>query len=328
VEALKPKTGTGDLRISFIGAGSFAQNSLIPNIKEGSLVSVATAESHNGRSVATKFGFRNALPSGSEVAAESESNVLFIATRHDSHFRYVMEGLGNRKHIFVEKPLCMTPGELEQVKEACEKAGTHLMVGFNRRFSPHIQTIKSMLNPGRPVAINYRINAGYIPPDHWTQDPQFGGGRIIGEVCHFIDLVIHLTGTLPTGVHAFAMRAPHDLNDTVTITLSFSNGSIATIQYLANGTKELEKEYLEVFSSGSVMIVDDFRTLTIIGKKKNRSKLLNQDKGHKEEVRSFLNAIKTGSGSPIPFHEIYAGTYTTFMVLNSLRENRAIDLSF
>ena len=328
ISGLKKPVSADKLSISFIGAGSFAQNSLIPNIPSENLVSVATAEGHNGRSVAQKFGFRNALSSGEAVAAEKESNTLFIATRHDTHFKYVMEGLQNHKNVFVEKPLCMTIAELEMIRQAYQAENIHLMVGFNRRFSPHIMQVKKMLDPAVPVAINYRINAGYIPPDHWTQDPRFGGGRIIGEVCHFIDLSVFLAGALPATVHALAMKEPMNMLDVVTISLSFTNGSIATIQYLSNGSKEMKKEYLEVFSSGTVLVVDDFKSFEIIGKSRKSSKLMNQDKGHKEEVRQYLAAIRSGSPTPIPFREIYASTFTTFMVLDSIRENRAIDLDF
>lgn len=328
ITALRERTAENLLRISFIGAGSFAQNSLLPNIKEGSLVSVATAESHSSRSVAAKFGFLNALDSGEAVAAEPDSNVLFIATRHDTHFRYVIEGIRNNKHVFVEKPLCMSADELELIREAYSAANIHLMVGFNRRFSPHIQKMKKVLEPGIPVAINYRINAGYVPPDHWTQDPDFGGGRIIGEVCHFIDLAIFLASSMPSRVNAFAMKDPLNLNDTLTITLSFVNGSIATIQYYSNGSKTVKKEYLEVFSAGSVMTIDDFRTLDVYGKKHYSMKLMNQDKGHKEEVHRFLAAIRSGSETPIRFSDIYASAFTTFKVLESLRENKAVGLDF
>ena len=328
ISGLKKPASADNLSISFIGAGSFAQNSLIPNIPSENLVSVATAEGHNGRSVAQKFGFRNALSSGEAVAAEKDSNTIFIATRHDTHFKYVMEGLQNHKNVFVEKPLCMTIEELEMIRQTYQVENVHLMVGFNRRFSPHILQVKKMLNPAVPVAINYRINAGFIPPDHWTQDPRFGGGRIIGEVCHFIDLSVFLAGALPATVHALAMKEPMNMQDVVTISLAFTNGSIATIQYLSNGSKEMKKEYLEVFSSGTVMIVDDFKSFEIIGKSRKTTKLMNQDKGHKEEVRQYLAAIRSGSPTPIPFREIYASTYTTFMVLDSIRENRAIDLDF
>jgi len=328
ISDLKKIPANENLLISFIGAGSFAQNSLLPNIKIGTLVSVATAESHNSKSVAGKFGFCNAVDSGDAVAAEKESNTLFIATRHDTHFKYVVQGLKNRKNVFVEKPLCMTLEELEQIKYAYNEAVTHLMVGFNRRFAPQVEVLKKMLVPSILVAINYRVNAGSIPSDNWIQDPVFGGGRIIGEVCHFIDLVTFLAASKPSAVHAFSMEDPMGLNDTLSISLKFTNGSIATIQYLSNGSKEAKKEYLEVFSGGSIMIIDDFRTLEVYGKKHKTSKSLNQDKGHKEEVRRFLEAVKKGIDTPISFNELYSSAFTTFKVVESLRENRSIDLEF
>jgi len=322
------KNDKNDVKISFIGAGSFAQNSLLPNIKNASLISVATAESHNSKSVASKFGFQYAKESGDAVIKEENSNTLFIATRHDSHAQYVLEGLKANKNIFVEKPLCMTEEELISISQEYHQRRVHLMVGYNRRFSPIIIKIKKLLNPTFPVAINYRINSGFIPHDHWTQDIHFGGGRIIGEACHFIDLVMFLSSSKPIAVQAFAMNDPLNLTDTLTINLKFANGSIAAVQYFSNGSKELKKEYGEVFSSGLVMINRDFKEWEMIGRKKRQEKMINQDKGHKEEVSQFIAAIKNGNETPIQFGDIYATTMTTFKVLESLRENKVVTLNF
>lgn len=199
------------------------------------------------------------------------------------------------------------------------------MVGFNRRFAPLIQKIKEAFT-SFPIAIHYRINAGFIPKEHWTQDPQMGGGRIIGEVCHFVDLCMFLTNSKPGSVSAWAMDSAQNLNDTLVINLKFENGSIATICYFANGSKELPKEYLEVYGNGVTAILNDFRELTIYGKKKKRVKLSNQDKGHRQEVLSFLDAIQKGEPAPIPFEEIYLSSLLPFKIIESIQTKAILDL--
>jgi len=200
------------------------------------------------------------------------------------------------------------------------------MVGDNRRFSPLAEIIKKELGDG-PMAMNYRINAGAIPADSWIQDPEVGGGRIIGEVCHFIDFLTFLNGSLPVSVHASAMRSAGNLNDTLTLTLSYENGSIGSISYFANGDKKLPKEYAEVYSNGVTAILDDFRTLSIYGSgKKKDKKLMSQDKGQKNEVQAFLRAVKEGQPSPIPFEQIYSTSLVTFKVLESIRTGQAIKI--
>ena len=308
-----------DLNISFIGAGSFAQNSLLPNITTGNLISVVTAESHNTRNIANKYGFASALSDANQVLDDDKTNVIFVVTRHDSHYKYVLDSVRRGKHVFVEKPLCMTLQELETIKEEYERQNVHLMVGFNRRFAPHLQKLKSILSNSQPKAINYRINAGFIPADHWTQDKDTGGGRIIGEVCHFVDLAMFIAGSLPESLCAQAMEDPIGLLDTLVVNIRFRNGSIASVSYFANGSKELDKEYLEVFSSGMTGIIDDFRELRIYDKKRRVERLHNQDKGHKEEVRQFLTAIKEGKPTPISFEEIYYSTKMSFDVINSIQ---------
>jgi predicted dehydrogenase len=201
------------------------------------------------------------------------------------------------------------------------------MVGFNRRLSPLAQTVKKQL-AGGPAAMHYRINAGFIPKDSWIQDIEVGGGRIVGEVCHFIDFLTYLNGSLPCSVHAAAMRSASGTSDTVTITLAFQNGSIGTVSYFANGDKSLPKERVEIFSHGVVYILDDFRSLTIHanGGRKEK-KLLVQDKGQKNEVRSFLESIREGKDAVIPFREIHSATLVTLKALESLRTGGCVTVS-
>jgi polar amino acid transport system substrate-binding protein len=175
-----------------------------------------------------------------------------------------------------------------------------------------------------PVSILYRINSGNIPLDHWIQDKDIGGGRIIGEVCHFIDLAMYLSGSLPSQIHAVAIPDPNSKWDTLSVNIQFRNGSIASIQYYANGSKELKKEYLEVFSSGMTWIIDDFKEMHVYGKSHKKQRLLNQDKGHKNEVESFLNCIRNGKDTPISFKEIYWSSRMTFDVIKSIINKKSI----
>ena len=221
------------------------------------------------------------------------------------------------KNVFVEKPLCMNEHELEQIRELYEKSGVSVMVGFNRRFAPFIQQIKKALSDAAPKAINYRINAGIVPPEHWVHDPAVGGGRIIGEACHFIDLCMYLAGATITSVSASSMNDPHALADTATISLQFANGSVSNISYFSNGNKNMPKEYLEVFSGGVVYAMEDFKSLTVFGKSKKENSGT-QDKGHRAEVAAFMNAVKSGKTSPIPFSELYTSSLATLKVLESI----------
>ena len=194
------------------------------------------------------------------------------------------------------------------------------MVGFNRRFAPLIKNIKKGLNASVPVSINYRINAGTVAADHWTQNPSIGGGRIIGEVCHFIDLCRHIANSPILYLSASCMKTPSNTEDTLIINLSFENGSVATVSYFGNGPKELPKEQLEVFSAGTAYILQDFKTLTVYGKAKKVFNE-NQDKGHGQELVEFIEAINKGSQSPIAFEEIAESMLATFKTIESIRSN-------
>ena len=245
---------------------------------------------------------------------------MFITTRHDSHFEYVKSGLENNKNVFVEKPLCLNELELEIIKELVHQNKGQVMVGFNRRFAPSIKQIKSKTSPTSPVSIHYRINAGTIATDHWTQNPSIGGGRIIGEVCHFIDLCSFIAGSKIKFISGYNMLTASHTEDTVTINLMMENGSVANICYYANGSKELAKERIEVYNSGTTYIVDDFKTLSVYGKSLKRSEQ-KQDKGHQQEIIEFIDAIKNGKENPIPFDEIYNSMLATFKAIESIRTN-------
>ncbi len=308
-----------DVNIGFIGAGSFAQNFLLPNLKSQNLVNVATARATTARNAADKFGFDNCTGNADEVINDKNINTLFIATPHNLHANYVIKALEANKNVFVEKPLSLTKEELEAIKEAESKSSAQVMVGFNRRFAPQVIALKKELNENLPKAINYRINAGKLPSDHWTQDPKIGGGRIIGEACHFIDLCAFIANSPITKVDANALKDANNLLDTVSISLAFENGSVASISYFSNGSKALNKEYLEVFCGEKVILLDDFKTMDVIGKSKKTIKNGSQDKGHATEIAQFLSAIKEGKQLPISFSECYNSTEATFQVIDKIK---------
>jgi predicted dehydrogenase/threonine dehydrogenase-like Zn-dependent dehydrogenase len=317
---IKPSTG---INVSFIGAGSYAQGNLLPNIPETENVArigVLTNTGTTSKRVAEKFKFGFCATEEAEVL-DDRTNTVFIATRHDSHGPYVLKALENGKNIFVEKPLCLYEDELEKIKAAQEKAGKSIMIGFNRRFSPLTQTIKKKVGSG-PMSMIYRINSGNIPADNWIQDLEIGGGRIVGEVCHFIDFMTFMNGSLPTKLSANAVPDPKGLNDTVNILIQFANGSTGVIGYYANGSKELPKEYIEIYSSGTTAIIHDFKKLEIFGKgKAAKTKLMNQNKGQKEMVEAFFDGLLKNGSAPIPQSEIFSVMQATFRVIDSLQND-------
>jgi len=308
-----------EVNIGFIGAGSFAQNFLLPNLRSENLVNVATARATTARNVADKFGFDGCTGDADDVINDDKINTVFIATPHHLHANYVIKALQANKNVFVEKPLSLTKEELESIKEAESKSTAQVMVGFNRRFAPQVIALKNELNENLPKAINYRINAGKLPADHWTQDPKVGGGRIIGEVCHFIDLCAFIASSPITKVEANALKGANNLLDTVSLSLAFENGSVASISYFSNGSKALNKEYLEVFCGEKSIVLDDFKTMDIVGKSKKTIKTESQDKGHSKEVAEFLTAIKEGEQLPISFADCYNSTKATFDVLDRIK---------
>lgn len=334
---LKPETShlePSPVSIGFIGAGSYAQSHLLPNIPKDDKVAlkgVMTSTGASSRSVAERFGFEFCCSDEKDLFGTEDVNTVFVATRHDSHAGYVMQALNAGRHVFVEKPLCLTIDELDKIRECTEQSATRhkllLMVGYNRRFSPLARMIKKDLGGG-PMAMTYRINAGYIPPDSWIQDMEAGGGRIIGEVCHFIDFLTFMNGSLPVSVGAHAMKSTSNLQDTVQISLAYENGSIGSISYFANGDKGLPKERVEIYADGCTAVLDDFKEAAVYsGGKRRRKKLVVQDKGQKKEVRAFVEAILKGEKAPVPLEEIINTSVVTFKILESLQSGQVVTVS-
>lgn len=320
-----PVAPAGKAAVGVAGAGGFATAVLLPAFKEAGarLVTVASAKGVTASHAAKKFGFASATADFDAVLSDPAVNAVVIATRHDLHARMAAAALGAGKHVFVEKPLALTEEQLEEVMraydEACGKAPLHLMVGFNRRFAPHLVKMKSLLaGAAEPKAFVMTVNAGSIPASHWTQDPLVGGGRILGEGCHFVDLLRFLAGSAIAEVQARAVGgSPSDgiREDKAVVTLAFADGSIGTIHYLANGHKSFPKERLEVFCGGRILVLDNFRRLTAFGWKGFRGdRLWRQDKGHAAEVAAFVSAVENGGPPPIPFDEIVEVTRATFEI--------------
>jgi predicted dehydrogenase len=298
--------------VSFIGAGNYATAVLIPAFRATGvrLRSVASGAGVSGVHAGRKFGFEEATTDTERIFNDAATTAVVITTRHDTHARFVRQALAAGKHVFVEKPLCLTLEELKDIEAAYGSATVRssappvLMVGFNRRFAPQVQRIKQLLGGVRgPKAFVATVNAGAIPADHWTQDRETGGGRIIGEACHFIDLLRFLAGAAIADCHRTAMDTA--TRDTITLQLRFADGSIGTIHYFANGSKSFPKERLEVFAEGRVLQLDNFRKLTGYGWPDfGKMNLWRQDKGQQACAQAFVAAAAGRGPAPIPFDEL------------------------
>ena len=300
--------GQGRAVVGFIGAGNYAGRVLMPAFQKAGVV-LKTVGAVGGVSAVhygRKFGFQEATTDIDRLFADAEINLVVIATPHNSHARFVVEALRAGKHVFVEKPLCLNLTELAEIRAAYEAVtNSHLMVGFNRRFAPQVQKMKSLLSATKePKNFIMTVNAGMIPPEHWTQDPQVGGGRIIGEACHFVDLLRFLAGAAISEARSFYLGGD-SLRDKVTLQLAFADGSVGSIHYLANGHNAFPKERLEVFCGGRVLQLDNFRRLRGYGWPGFSSmNLWRQDKGQEAEVKAFVEVVREGKEAPIPFDEI------------------------
>ncbi len=320
--------GTGDVGVGVIGAGSFATGTLIPALEASAharLEGVASASGLSARSAAEKHGFSYAAADAEALLDAPEVNALVVATRHDTHAELVVGALERGKAVFVEKPLAVDEAGLRKVVEAAEGATRPLvMVGYNRRFAPTTRRlVEFFAETQEPLSLHYRVNAGFLPLTHWLHDPAVGGGRIVGEGCHFVDLLMFIAGSAP--VEVFARALPDGgryRQDNVSVQIRFANGSVGTLQYLANGDRQVPKERIEVSGAGSTAILDDFRDLTLArGGKLDRTGRFfgKQDKGHRAEIDAFVEAVRSGGDSPIPLAEAVLVSETTFRILDSLR---------
>jgi predicted dehydrogenase len=316
--------------VGVIGAGAFARQVLLPAITaaDAEVRAVVSAGGVTSLHAGRKFEAGEATTDYHRVLADETINTVFVATRHDAHPRMVCEALAAGKHVFVEKPLAIDAGGLELVRRAhAEQPRQQLMVGFNRRFAPHAVAARRLLaGRSEPLALQIMVNAGEVPSGHWVDDPAVGGGRVIGEACHFIDLALFLTGSAITSVHAVEMNPTNRRGDTLSIQLAFADGSIASVQYWANGPRSYPKERVEIFSAGRVLVIDNWRALRSYDWPGAPRMRLRQDKGHHAQVAQFLQRVTVGGEPVIPFDELATGATATFAALQSAREGRAIRL--
>jgi len=322
----------GRVNIGFIGAGSFASGYLLPILSKNihvNLKGVSTSKGINSKNIADKFGFSYATSENKNIIEDRNINCLMISTRHNLHGALVVEGLKKGKVVFVEKPLCIKEEELEEIINTYKKTSGKLMIGFNRRFSPFIIKLNEFYsNRIGPLIINYRINAGYLNDSHWLNDINEGGGRIIGEVCHFVDLLNFITSSIPVKISAEMIETTEpNKSQNLIVMIKFKDNSIGTINYNAIGDTSYPRERIEVFGEDSTCIIDNFRRAEFV--RKNRSKkivLFNRDMGHKNEINIFIDSVINGKQMPLEFREIICSTYTTFKIIDSLKKQSPINI--
>ncbi len=330
---LTPRAHGDRVRLGVIGAGQFAQGVLLPAFRRQrvSFQSFCTASGLTSRSVAERYGAAACTSDPLDVIHDSAVDAVVIATRHDQHARLALEALRAGKAVFVEKPLCITPQELSELCAfAAEHGPPRLQIGFNRRFAPLAREARALFaDRAEPLSIAYRVNAGTFPPETWVFDPQLGGGRLIGEGCHFVDTICFLAGALPERVFAERIATPGEssLNrDSVLVALRLADGSVGTLHYLANGDPSLAKEYVEIFGAQRTALLDNYRSLSLHrGNRRRKRRHLNQQKGFEQETAAFVEALRSGGPMPVPFDEIVAVTQTTFLALESLSCGAPVD---
>jgi predicted dehydrogenase len=319
------------VRLGALGAGNFANAVMLPALKKIpsiALVGITSGSGLHAQYSAKKFGFNYTASSENEILQDPQINTIAILTRHNLHAEQVIRALQAGKHVFCEKPLAMTGEQLSLIKEQLlsNDPSTLLMVGFNRRFAPLARRLYEFLKPRQePLVATYRINAGYIPPTHWVHDPEQGGGRIIGEGCHFVDFLTFLVGMPPISVSAQALPDNGRYReDNAIMTFTFPDGSLGTVSYLANGDKAFPKERVEVFVGGRVAVLEDFRSLELVqeGKKQVIHSRLRQDKGHRAEWEAFEASILAGGPAPIPYDQLFGATEATLAAVDALRSKQ------
>jgi len=315
------------IKLGLIGLGNFMQATILPILKKQDGVSiegVATTKGHVAKHIAVKYRIAECYSNAKDMFSNPGINTVMIASRHNSHAQYVIEGLKTKKHVYTEKPLAINALELKEIIELRKSVTTDVMVGFNRRFAPLVVKCRGFLNQlPEPKLINYRINAGYVPPEHWIQNAEEGGGRIIGEVCHFVDLCSFICGA---GFESIFAQTTGDnrQRDNLCVMIRFKDGSLANVSYISTGDKIYSKERIELYSCGAVMVIDDFRRLELI--KDGKRKLYNsvQDKGHMRQLALWIESIKDGKTIPVPFNESVASTMATFAIHESLNKGETV----
>jgi predicted dehydrogenase/threonine dehydrogenase-like Zn-dependent dehydrogenase len=326
--------GISTVNMGFIGAGNFAKNNLLPylkKMKDVRLKGAVTSTGVSAKDVARKFGFEYCSSEVDQILEDETINCVFIATRHNLHSELICKALKAEKAVFVEKPLATSEGELEEIKRTLGQARGKILVGFNRRFSPAAQLLKKHFQDRTtPLVMTYRVNAGFIPADHWIHDPEEGGGRIIGEVCHFVDLLSFLADSESSSVSAIAVddsRKTPLTHDNLVVSLKFKDGSVGSIIYTSSGDTSYSKERIEIFGKNSVGVIDNFqRTIVVTKGKELRFKHSGSGKGHKEELQAFIEALKQEKPMPIPPNEMINTTQATLKIIESLQTNSSANI--
>lgn len=333
-ERVAKKPGEEEINVGLIGAGLFANTTLLPALKKIAPINlrgVATATGSSGQHTGNKFGFEYCTSDYKEILADERIDCVMIATRHNLHAKIAVEALKREKDVFVEKPLALSVQELDEIIEARKEHQGRLMVGFNRRFSPFSIKAKKLLGQSsEPIVISCRVNAGFVPKDSWVQDPTEGRGRIIGEVCHFIDLIQYLTDSLPVRVYAETISGgnkEYTNEDNVIINIKLRDGSISSITYVAKGDKSFPRERVEIFGNNSVCVINNFKSLVFTKSgKREKMRRFNVDRGHQNELSTFFSAIKEGKEIPVDFEEYIYTTVATFKILESIQKGAPADI--
>lgn len=316
--------------IAIIGAGNFTKMTMLPVLKntQANLEYIVSSGGLSGTSLAKKFGIKNSATDYEQLLKEDNVHTVMITTRHDLHASMIIKAVKKNKNVFVEKPLALNQNELDQIIETYKISNVNITVGFNRRFSPHATKMKALLGSSEtPINVTATMNAGFIPDNVWVHDLKVGGGRIIGEACHFIDLISFLTGSQVTAVCMNALGTnPKENTDNASILLKYANGSNAVINYFANGSKSYSKERVEVYSQERTLVLDNWKKLTGFGFKgfsKFKTKL---DKGHKNQFQLLVNQINKGGQALIPIDSIVNTTKASFAAIESLKTNSWVDV--
>lgn len=314
--------------VSFLGAGSFARSVLLPNIARDARVQlrgVVTSSGISAQTAGKKYGFAFCASVEDEITSDPETDVVCIATRHSQHAGSVCRALRAGKAVFAEKPLAIAPDQLRSVEEALAESSAPLLVGFNRRFAPLARDLKSHFRDCGPLAVQYRCNAGPMPPDHWLADPA-EGGRIVGEACHFLDFFAYLTDGRPERVYALSPRGSSA--DDAAITVDYTDGSVCQLIYATTGPPSFSKERIEVYAGGRVGVLEDFKTLMMqagTGRPQKR-RVGRADKGHAAGLQEFFSAVRSGAAAPIAADSLCDTTWASFAVLASLRSGQPVSV--
>jgi predicted dehydrogenase len=333
ISVSSPRARQGAVGVGLIGAGAFVSSVLAPAVAAAPgvrLVTIASARGFSARHLAERLGFEQCSTDADAVIASADVDAVFVATRHHLHASQAAKALRAGKHVFVEKPLALTREELADVLAAWRSSGRVLAVGFNRRFSPLAAELRGFFEKrAGPLVMHYRVNAGQVPADSWIHDPAVGGGRILGEACHFIDLCSFVAGAGPVSVYAQGVegRGAARADDNVTLSLKLGDGSLATIGYVATGDAAAGKERLEVLGDGAQVVLDDFQRLTLRrGGKERVIRRASQDKGHAAGVAAFVRAVREGGPPPVASEIVEAVSLATLAAVESLATGEPVRL--